>query len=120
MNLVRKLVYVKTEAELITEYSNFENHALVKKYKTFNSYITGYWVRRNEWTICFRDAAYMRGIDTNNYAESGIIILKDVVFKRVKTYNLIQLFKFITVTFYMYYKQRLLAIAYNRMDRYLR
>ena len=44
MNLVRKLVYVKTEAELITEYSNFENHVLVKKYKTFNSYITGYWV----------------------------------------------------------------------------
>ena len=120
MNLVRKLVYAKTEAELITEYSNFKNHALVKKYKHFNSYITGYWVRRKEWAICFRDAEYMRGINTNIYAESGIKILKDIVFKRFKAYNLIQLFKFITVTFdIFYYKQRLLAIAHNRMDRYI-
>ena len=59
----------------------------------------------------------MRGINTNNYAESGIRILKDIVFKRVKAYNLMQLFNYITVTFEMYYKRRLLAIAYNRMDR---
>ena len=43
----------------------------------------------------------MRGININNYAESGIRILKDIVFKRVKLLLL--------------YKQRLLAIAYNRM-----
>ena len=55
----------------------------------------------------------MRGINTNNYDESGIRILKDIVFKRVKAYNLMQLFNFITVTFEMYYKRRLLAIAYN-------
>ncbi len=119
MNLVRKLVYAKTEAELITEYSHFENHPFVKNYKNFNSYIANYWVRRKEWALCFRDAVYMRGINTNNYAESGIRILKDIVFKRVKAYNLIQLFKFITITFDMYYKRRLLAIAYNRMDRYI-
>ena len=111
MNLVTKLVYAKTEAELITEYCNFENHVLVKKYKNFNTYITGYWVRRKEWVVYFRDAAYMRGINTNNYAESGIRILKDIVFKRVKAYNVIQLFNFITVTFDMYYKRRLLAIV---------
>jgi len=61
----------------------------------------------------------MRGINTNNYAEFGIRILKDIVFERFKAYNLIQLFNFITVTFDMYYKRRLLAIAYNRMDRYI-
>ena len=61
----------------------------------------------------------MRGINTNNYAESGIRILKDIVFRRVKAYNLVQLFEFITVTFELYYKRRLLAITYNRMDRYI-
>ena len=54
-----------------------------------------------------------------NNAESGIRILKDIVFKRVKAYNLLQLFNFITVTFDLYYKRRLLAVAYNRMDRYI-
>ena len=38
----------------------------------------------------------MRGINTNNYAESGIRILKDIVFKRVKAYNLVQLFEFLS------------------------
>ncbi len=76
MNLVRKLVYAKTEAELITEYSHFENHPLVKKYKNFNSYISDYWVRSKRMVLSFRDAAYMRGINTNDYAESGIRILK--------------------------------------------
>ncbi len=29
------------------------------------------------------------------------------------------MFEFITVTFEMYYERRLLAVAYNRMDRYI-
>ena len=61
----------------------------------------------------------MRGINTNNYAESGIRILKDVVFRKIKAYNLVQLFEFLTVTFEMYYERRLLAVAHNRMDRYI-
>ena len=40
-------------------------------------------------------------------------------FKRVKAYNLIQLFEFLTVTFELYYEHRLLAVAHNRMDRYI-
>ena len=31
MDLVRKLVYAKTEAEFTIEYHNFQNHVLVKK-----------------------------------------------------------------------------------------
>lgn len=56
----------------------------------------GFWERRREWAICFQTAVTMRGINTNNYAESGIRMLKDIVFKRVKAYNLLQLFDFIT------------------------
>ena len=119
MDLVRTLVYAKTESELKGEYSTFENDSTVKKYKNFSSHMKQFWERRREWAICFRTASTMRGINTNNYAESGIRILKDIVFKRVKAYNLLQLFNFITVTFDLYYKRRLLAVAYNRMDRYI-
>ena len=41
------------------------------------------------------------------------------MFKRIKAYNLLQVFEFITVTFEMYYERRLLAVAHNRMDRYI-
>ena len=98
MGFIRKLVYSKTEPELLSEYQNFVNDATVKKYKNFVSYFKGHWARRKQWAVCFRDAATMRGINTNNYAESGIRILKDIVFRRVKAYNLIQLFEFTTVT----------------------
>ena len=55
----------------------------------------------------------MRGINTSNYAESGIQILKDIVFRRAKASNLVQLFEFLTVTFELYYERRLLAVAHN-------
>ena len=45
--------------------------------------------------------------------------MKDIVFRRVKAYNLVQLFEFLTVSFELYYERRLLAVAFNRMDRYI-
>ena len=119
MNLVRKLVYAKKETDLNADYQQFTSNATVKRYPNFMTHIEGYWKRRNEWAVCFRSGETMRGINTNNYAESGIRILKDIVFKRVKAYNLVQLFEFLTVTFELYYKHHLLAVAHNRMDRYI-
>ena len=119
MNLVRKLVYAKKETDLNADYQQFTSNATVKRYPNFMTHIEGYWKRRNEWAVCFRRGETMRGINTNNYAESGIRILKDIVFKRVKAYNLVQLFEFLTVTFELYYKHHLLAVAHNRMDRYI-
>ena len=119
MNLIRKLVYAKKETELRAEYQQFTSNAIVQKYPNFISHMQGYWKRRNEWATCFRSGETMRGINTNNYAESGIRILKDIVFRRVKAYNLVQLFEFLTVTFELYYERRLLAVAHNRMDRYI-
>ena len=119
MNLVRKLVYAKKETELNAEYQQFKSNTIAKQYPNFMSHMGGYWKRRNDWAICFRNGETMRGINTNNYAESGVRILKDIVFNRVKAYNLIQLVDFLTVTFELYYEHRLLAVAHNRMDRYI-
>ena len=119
MNLVRKLEYAKKEAELNTQYQKFTSNMVAKKYSNFMAHMEGYWKRRQDWAKYFRNDETMRGIDTNNYAESGIKILKDIVFNRVKAYNLIQLFDSLTVTFELYYERRLLAVVHNRMDRYI-
>ena len=119
MNLVRKLVYAKKESDLDHAYQNSLSNGIAKRYPNFIKHIQDYWARRTEWAVCFRSGETMRGINTNNYAESGIRILKDVVFRRIKAYNLVQLFEFLTVTFEMYYERRLLAVAHNRMDRYI-
>ena len=74
MNSVRKLVYANKETELNAEYQQFTNNTAVKQYPNFVAHMEGYWKRRKEWSICFRTGGdeSMRGINTNNYAESGI------------------------------------------------
>ena len=119
MGLVRKLVYAHAPQDLKSEYAFFKGHPLVTTYKHFMKYIESYWSRKEEWCIAYRSCVPMRGNTTNNYSETGIRILKDIVFRRIKAYNLIQVFDFITVTFESYYKARLLAIAHNRLDWYI-
>ena len=119
MECVRKLVYAENTDKLEELYQIFKEDAVTRKYENFKKHLESYWERRGEWAICFRDQTLLRGNNTNNYAESGIRILKDIVFKRVKAYNLVQLFEFMTVTFELYYEHHLLAVAHNRMDRYI-
>ena len=119
MGLVRKLVYTQAPADAEYEYTFFKGHPLVTTYKHFMKYIESYWSRKEEWCIAYRSCVPMRGNTTNNFSETGIRILKDIVFRRIKAYNLIQVFDFITIIFESYYKARLLAIAHNRLDRYI-
>ena len=60
-----------------------------------------------------------RGNQTNNYAEAGIQILKKLVFSRVKAYNLVQMFSFVTECLELYYIRKLLSVAHNRIDHYI-
>ena len=56
----------------------------------------------------------MRGNHTNNYAEGGIQIIKEMVFDRVKAYNLIQMFEFIAITMEQCFCNHLLDLAHSR------
>ena len=55
-----------------------------------------------------------RNNHTNNYAEAAIRVLKEMVFGRMKAYNLIQMFNFISDTVEKYYQNRLLDMAHSR------
>ncbi|CAG8693550.1 6721_t:CDS:2, partial [Scutellospora calospora] len=61
----------------------------------------------------------IRNNNTNNFAEAGIRILKDIVFKRVQAYNLVQLYQFIINTMDLYYVRRLLIVAHNNLDNFI-
>ena len=119
MQQFRNMVYAKTEENLNNKYELLKKDPISTSYVNFIKHAATYWERRREWAICYRDSTCTRGINTNNYAEAGIRILKDIVFQRIQAYNLVQVFEFIAVTFEMYYERRLLAVAYNRMDRYI-
>ena len=110
---------LKNTDKLDATCQSYKKDTVIRKHEKFMKHLEKYWKRHDQWAICFRDQTLLRGNNTNNYAESSIRILKDIIFRRVNTYNLVQLFDFVTVTFELYYARRLLAVAHNRMDRYI-
>ena len=56
---------------------------------------------------------------TNNYSEAGMKILKELIFSRVKAYNIIQMFHFVMDALEMFYQRKLLSIAHCRFDHYV-
>ena len=61
----------------------------------------------------------MRGNHTNNYSEASIGILKELVFSRIKAYNLVQMFQFATEALELYHQRKLLSVAHNHVDHYV-
>ncbi len=110
------LVYADTEDQLLRFYNQFQH---CKKYPHYLSFIKSQWDRRKEWAICCQKQLFVRGNQTNNYAEAGIRILKDLVFSRVKAYNLVQRFGFVTECMELYYIRKILSVAHNRFDRHI-
>ena len=72
-----------------------------------------------EWALCYQKHLLVRGNQTNNYAEAGMRILKDLVFSRVKVYNLVQMFSFVTECLELYYSRKILSVAHNRFDHHI-
>jgi len=100
-------------------YTQFKKCEIVKKYPNYLKLIESQWSRKQEWAICYRTHLLTRGNQTNNYAEAGIRIVKELVFQRVKAYNIVQMFSFITECLELYYTRKLLSFAHNRVDRYI-
>ena len=116
---VKQLVYANSISEIDVMHSKFLKNEVVCRYPKFKSYIEKWWQKRMEWALCYRKSLLVRGNHTNNIAEAGIRILKEIVFGRIKAYNLVQMFQFVTDAMELYYKRCLLSIAHNRFDHYI-
>jgi len=80
MNKTRQLVYATSQSMLELSYKQFKENEVVKKYPNYMKHIESQWSRRREWAICYRSHLLTRGNQTNNYAEAGIRIIKELVF----------------------------------------
>ncbi len=89
---VKELVYSKTERKLNNAYSALLKNETVATYPNFQTHIKNHWQWRQQWAICYRNNIMTRGNNTNNLSEAGIKIIKELIFGRIKAYNLIQCF----------------------------
>lgn len=89
---VKSLVFAESDEKLLRLYSGFVNSDIGKKYPKYLTYVNTHWSRRKEWAVCYRKHLLVRDNHTNNYAEAGFRILKDLIFNRIKAYNIVQMF----------------------------
>ena len=113
------MVYANFVLELETLHNNFFTNKVVFHYLKFKRYMEKWWHKWLECTLCHRKSLLVRGNHTNNVAEVGICILMDIVFGRIKAYNIVQMFQFVTDAMELYNKRCLLSIAHNHFDHYV-
>ena len=81
---MKELVYAQTEEELQRTCERFCADCDVCRYPQYIKHVQLLWPRRKEWAHCYRKTSLVRGNHTNNYAEAGMRILKELVFSRVR------------------------------------
>ena len=116
---VKELVYAEEEDKLEELHSKMKQCQIAKCYPQFLSHMESLWPRRKEWAHCYRKLLLLRGNHTNNYSEACMKILKELIFSRVKAYNMVQVFHFLSETLESYYCRKLLSISNNRLDTYI-
>ena len=113
------MLYASSVEELEVIYASIIHDQIVDKYSSVKSTYVRMYERRLEWALCYLDSLPLRGNNTSNYCESAMRILKDKIFHRAKTYNVVQLVDFLLTRMDQYYQKRLLDVSHNRLDKAL-
>ena len=107
-SLVKQLMYCTTAEAFEDIYTSGIESAVMERHVAFQSYVTALYVRKEIWTLAYRDTLLVRGNNTNNFCEAAMRVLKENALNRTKAFNVIQLFDFIVT--------RILDVANNRVS----
>lgn len=88
-----------------------------KKYPKFTKYIQNLLRRKESWCLFYRKTLITRGSNTNNYVEVMFRLFKDIPLQRTKAYSVTQLTDFIITSFCSYYRQRILDVIMEKIDK---
>lgn len=105
-------MYAKTEDSLKEAKENMIRER--EKYPKFVKRFEAFFNRKEEWVLFFRQKLLTRGNNTNNYAEVTIRILKDVVLRRTKAFNVVALTDFCVSAWEPHLVKKLLEYAHSR------
>ena len=111
---LKDLVFAKTPQEFEEIKDLLVSDTILQKYSLYQGYLNKAIDRRKEWALCYRTDLRTRGNNTDNYTESMIFVFKCVVLRRMRAYNLIELFRFITEDLEMYFQQKPLSLAFGK------
>ena len=114
MTIMQDLVFAKQQEEFQEIVQLLPSDSILQKYPVYQEYLKKAIDRKKEWALCYRSELRTRGNNTDNYTESMIFVFKCVVLRRMRAYNLIELFHFITEDLEMYFQRKLLSLAFGK------
>lgn len=114
MTITEDLVFAKQQEEFQEIVQLLPSDSILQKYPVYQDYLKKAIDRKKEWALCYRSELRTRGNNTDNYTESMIFVFKCVVLRRMRAYNLIELFHFITEDLEMYFQRKLLSLAFGK------
>ena len=114
MTIMQDLVFAKQHEEFQEIIQLLPSDSILQKYPAYQDYLKKAIDRKKEWALCYRSQLRTRGNNTDNYTESMIFVFKCVVLRRMRAYNLIELFHFITEDLEMYFQRKLLSLAFGK------
>ena len=119
MTKFRKLLYAKTLREYDTEMTTFLADPVVKKYEKFVSHLRkNYFGRKEKWAMHVRHELKLptNNNQTNNLCESSFRILKDILFQRIRCFNLPDLTEMLLTDDHSYFKAKLIDVGNGRFS----
>ena len=118
MSLFKRAVLADTK-ELFEEYYN-ELLDKIEPYENASLYFEELYSDREAFAHCYRSSLRIRGNHTNNFVEAQFLVLKDIILKRTKEYNIVALLERLLVDLEDHYKEKLLSIADGSFDGHYR
>ena len=120
LNLFKRCLFAEYEERFEECYDELLNDGLCLHYENLINYLTSLYDERKAFALCFRTKLRARGNHTNNFVEAQFLVLKDIVLRRIKEYNVVGLVKKLTVDLENHYKDKLLSIADGSFDGHYR
>jgi len=114
----KRMVYAQSEENFDKEYNDFREDTICKLYPRIQKYVFKLMKLKHDWAHCFRKELRIRGNNTNNYAEATMCILKDKIFDRKKTFNIVQLVEFIVTRVDKYFERKLIDLAVGKSNSF--
>ena len=112
--LFKRMVYSEN-AEMFQEcYNIFLDE--VSKYPNYRGYIVGLCKMKERWAHYNRRNKSIRGNHTNNFVESQFNILKDIILRRTKEFNINGLLEKLLIDFDAHYENKLSSVANGSFD----
>ena len=119
-SLFKKALYATTEESFDDCYEDLLSDDVCSKYPNLLQYYRNLYVIKKDFALCFRSSLRVRGNQTNNFVEAQFLVLKDILLRRVKEYNVVGLFDKLTADLENHFKDKLLSIADGSFDGYFR